>query len=84
MLVRFSKAGDFELTFTKGPGIALLEVRQVLSQQGDFSLIKALYPVAYKPRAPPGGKEHQFQRLVIMPVVAFAVITCVSSRDTTQ
>jgi hypothetical protein len=28
VLVRFSKAGDFELTFTKGPGIALLEVRQ--------------------------------------------------------
>jgi hypothetical protein len=28
VLVRFSKKGDFELTFTKGPGIALLEVRQ--------------------------------------------------------
>jgi hypothetical protein len=28
VLVRFSKAGDFELTFTKGPGVALLEVRQ--------------------------------------------------------
>jgi hypothetical protein len=28
VLVRFSKAGDFELTFTKGPGIPLLEVRQ--------------------------------------------------------
>jgi hypothetical protein len=28
VLMRFSKAGDFELTFTKGPGIALLEVRQ--------------------------------------------------------
>ncbi len=28
VLVRFSKAGDFELTFTKGPGITLLEVRQ--------------------------------------------------------
>ena len=28
VLVRFSKTGDFELTFTKGPGIALLEVRQ--------------------------------------------------------
>lgn len=28
VLVRFSKAGDFELTFTKGPGIALLELRQ--------------------------------------------------------
>ena len=28
VLVRFSKTGDFELTFTKGPGIALLELRQ--------------------------------------------------------
>lgn len=28
VLVRFSKTGDFELTFTKGPGIPLLEVRQ--------------------------------------------------------
>ena len=28
VLVRFSKAGDFELTFTKGPGITLLEARQ--------------------------------------------------------
>jgi hypothetical protein len=28
VLVRFSKAGDFELTFTKGPGVTLLEVRQ--------------------------------------------------------
>ena len=28
VLVRFSKAGDLELTFTKGPGVPLLEVRQ--------------------------------------------------------
>ena len=28
VLVRFSKAGDMELTFTKGPGIALLHVQQ--------------------------------------------------------
>jgi hypothetical protein len=28
VLVRFSSAGDFELTFTKGPGFVLLEVRQ--------------------------------------------------------
>src|SRR5438045_3360775 len=28
VLVRFSKAGDFELTFTKGPGFNLLELRQ--------------------------------------------------------
>jgi hypothetical protein len=28
VLVRFSKTGDFELTFTKGPGVTLLEIRQ--------------------------------------------------------
>lgn len=28
VLVRFSKAGDMELTFTKGPGFPLLQVRQ--------------------------------------------------------
>ena len=28
VLVRFSKAGDLELTFTKGPGFVLLELRQ--------------------------------------------------------
>ena len=28
VLVRFSKAGDFELTFSKGPGVTLLAVRQ--------------------------------------------------------
>ena len=28
VLVRYSKGGDFELTFTKGPGITLLELRQ--------------------------------------------------------
>jgi hypothetical protein len=28
VLVRFSKTGDFELTFTKGPSVTLLEIRQ--------------------------------------------------------
>lgn len=28
VLVRFSKTGDFELTFTKGPGVALIMIRQ--------------------------------------------------------
>ncbi|MGI8890175.1 MAG: hypothetical protein ACR2G0_05250 [Chthoniobacterales bacterium] len=28
VLVRYSSEGDFELTFTKGPGVALLMVRQ--------------------------------------------------------
>jgi hypothetical protein len=30
-LVRFSKTGDFELTFSKGPGITLLSMRQDLA-----------------------------------------------------
>ena len=28
VLVRCSKAGEFELTFTKGPGVTLLQLRQ--------------------------------------------------------
>lgn len=28
VLVRFSKSGDFELTFSKGPGVTLLVIRQ--------------------------------------------------------
>lgn len=28
VVVRFSKTGDFELTFSKGPGVALLNLRQ--------------------------------------------------------
>ncbi len=28
VLVRFSKSGDFELTFTKGPGVTLLVIHQ--------------------------------------------------------
>ena len=28
VLVRFSKTGDFELTFSKGPGVTLLTIRQ--------------------------------------------------------
>ena len=28
VLVRFSKTGDFELTFSKGPGVTLLLLRQ--------------------------------------------------------
>jgi hypothetical protein len=28
VLVRFSKSGDFELTFSKGPGVALFTIQQ--------------------------------------------------------
>lgn len=40
VLVRFSKAGDFELTFTKGPGVTLLMVRQ------DANFVRVSGPLA--------------------------------------
>lgn len=40
VLVRFSKRGDFELTFTKGPGVTLLMVRQ------DAAFVRVSGPLA--------------------------------------
>lgn len=40
VLVRFSKTGDFELTFTKGPGVTLLMVRQ------DAAFVRVSGPLA--------------------------------------
>ena len=40
VLVRFSKSGDLELTFTKGPGIMLLEIKQ------DATFARARGPLA--------------------------------------
>lgn len=40
VLVRFSRAGDFELTFTKGPGVTLLEIHQ------DASFFRVKGPLA--------------------------------------
>lgn len=40
VLVRFSNKGDFELTFTKGPGVTLLEVRQ------DATFVRVSGPLA--------------------------------------
>ncbi len=40
VLVRFSTAGDFELTFTKGPGLTLLMVRQ------DANFVRVSGPLA--------------------------------------
>jgi hypothetical protein len=40
VLVRFSNKGDFELTFTKGPGVALLTVRQ------DANFVRVSGPLA--------------------------------------
>lgn len=40
VLVRFSNRGDFELTFTKGPGVTLLTVRQ------DPSFVRVSGPLA--------------------------------------
>jgi hypothetical protein len=36
VLVRFSKKGDFELTFTKGPGVILL----VIHQDANFARVR--------------------------------------------
>jgi hypothetical protein len=40
VLVRFSKQGDFELTFTKGPGVTLMMIRQ------NGSFVRATGPLA--------------------------------------
>lgn len=40
VLVRYSRNGDFELTFTKGPGLALLLVRQ------DANFVRVSGPLA--------------------------------------
>jgi len=37
VLVRFSKAGDFELTFSKGPGVNLFMIRQ----DANFAQVKS-------------------------------------------
>jgi hypothetical protein len=55
VLVRFSKAGDFELTFTKGPGVALLEIRQ---DAGFFSVKGPLAGVSWS-----GSMAHAPPRL---------------------
>jgi hypothetical protein len=52
VLVRFSKAGDFELTFTKGPGVTLLEIRQDatnFSVQGPLAGVKWSGSTAHAP-----------------------------------
>jgi len=55
VLVRFSKTGDFELTFTKGPGVALLEIRQ---DANFFSVKGPLAGVSWS-----GNTEHAPPRL---------------------
>jgi hypothetical protein len=40
VLVRFSKQGDFELTFSKGPGLTLMMIRQ------NASFVRATGPLA--------------------------------------
>ena len=40
VLVRFSKQGDFELTFTKGPGVTLMMIRQ------NASFVRVIGPLA--------------------------------------
>lgn len=52
VLVRFSSRGDFELTFTKGPGLALLLVRsdpQFARLQGPLAGLPWSGPIANAP-----------------------------------
>ncbi len=56
VVVRFSKKGDFELTFSKGPGVTLLNLRQ----DANFAEVKG--PMAS--RAWSGPIEHVPQRLL--------------------
>jgi hypothetical protein len=52
VLVRYSSAGDFELTFTKGPGVTLLHLRedaQFGSAEGPLARGKWAGPIANAP-----------------------------------
>ena len=40
VLVRFSKSGDFELTFSKGPGVTLLKAASYLMHSDNFSQVR--------------------------------------------
>ena len=67
VLVRFSKAGDFELTFSKGPGMTLLSLRQDASSaevKGTFQSSGWSGPVAQAPQQLRGwlGLRDQFLR----------------------
>src|SRR2546421_12781309 len=60
VLVRFSKAGDFELTFTKGPGVTLLEIRQdanFFSVKGPLAGVSWFGRGGHAPPRPRGGLE---------------------------
>ena len=53
VLVRFSQAGDFELTFSKGPGVTLLSLRQDATSaevKGTFARSDWSGPVAQAPQ----------------------------------
>jgi hypothetical protein len=53
VLVRFSKSGDFELSFSKGPGVTLLSLRQDVSfaeVKGPFAKGGWSGPVEQAPR----------------------------------
>jgi len=53
VLVRFSKAGDFELTFSKGPGVTLFSLRQDATSaevKGTFARSGWSGPVAQAPQ----------------------------------
>jgi hypothetical protein len=53
VLVRFSKSGDFELIFSKGPGITLLSLRQdatFAKVKGPFAKTSWSGPVEQAPK----------------------------------
>jgi hypothetical protein len=53
VLVRFSKSGDFELTFSKGPGVTLLSLRQDASfaeVKGPFAQARWSGPIEQAPK----------------------------------
>jgi hypothetical protein len=67
-VVRVSKTGDFELTLSKGPGIALLSLRQdaaFAEFNGNFTGQRWFGPVAQAPQQLRGwlGLRDQFLRM---------------------
>src|SRR6266446_9164359 len=77
-LVRFSKTGDFELTFSKGPGITLLSLRQdatFVEITGAFARQGWSGPVAQAPPQLRGwlGLRDQFLRAPNQKTVRYAL-----------
>ncbi|HEY5035908.1 MAG TPA: hypothetical protein VII74_02110 [Chthoniobacterales bacterium] len=64
VLVRYNQAGDFELTFTKGPGVPLLTVRQ------DDKFVRVSGPLARGSwSGPPNDAPHHLRGWVSLRAV---------------